>query len=277
MIRLLDPRPDEIAVTADGCTDSTIQVVRELLPEATLFINEQGQGSVASRDAMLRAASADLMLSLDDDSYPLERDCLALLRDLFAAIPALAVAHFPQKTDEYPETLSGTDSGPPRLTGSYPNSGACYRRCLYLQLAGFEKRFFHAYEEPDYALQCVAAGKHVLLYPGITVRHHFSSVARSRNRTHLRHARNELWSAVMRCPFPLVAIVIPYRILSQARYALSQGIDWVVREPIWWWEAARGLGAAIRGRRPVPLRAYYRWLRLLRQPEAFVVERIERP
>ena len=109
--------------------------------------------------------------------------------------------HFPQRTDEYPETLAQTDFGSEHLTRSFANSGAVLRRSTYLQLPGFESRFFHMYEEPDYALQCVAAGYDVLFSPVITIRHHYSGEARDEMRVHHRHARNELWSTVMRCPF----------------------------------------------------------------------------
>ena len=37
----------------------------------------------------------------------------------------------------------------------------------------------------------------------ITIRHHYSGQARDEIRIHHRHARNELWSTVMRCPFPV--------------------------------------------------------------------------
>lgn len=266
VIRAMQPQPDEILITADGCTDETVSFVESSLPEARLFFNEQGRGSVASRDRMLREARTDLVLSLDDDSYPEQKDCVGRLKNLFLGSPELAVAHFPQRTDEYPETLSQSDFGGPRLTGSYPNSGACYRRADYLQLPGFPGRFFHAYEEPDYALQAIAAGKQVLYTPLLTIRHHYSPVERNEMRTHQRHARNELWSTLMRCPFPLVLLVVPYRMASQARYASSRGMNWLVREPAWWWAAAKGALGALSNRKPVSFSHYRRWLKLLGNP-----------
>lgn len=266
VIQHLEPQPDEILITADGCTDGTVSLIKSSLPNARLFINEQGRGSIASRDRMLREATTDLVLSLDDDSYPEQLDCIVRLKALFASVPELAVAHFPQRSDEYPESLSQTDFGRAKLTGSYPNSGACYRRGDYLALQGFPARFFHAYEEPDYALQAVSAGKLVMYFPDITIRHHFSPVERNEIRTHHRHARNELWSAVMRCPFPLVILVVPYRMLSQARYAASRGVGWLFREPVWWWDAANGIIASLRARSPVSYHSYKRWLELLSKP-----------
>jgi GT2 family glycosyltransferase len=211
---------------------------------------------------MMRAARGDLVLALDDDSYPEQLDCIARIVPTFEQYPKLAVLHFPQRTNEYPETLAQADFGPERLTRTFPNSGAVLRRSTYLQLAGFESRFFHAYEEPDYALQCVASGYDVLFSPVITIRHHYSGQARDEIQIHHRHARNELWSTVMRCPLPFAVGIAGWRVFSQFRYACKRGWSWVIREPSWWWQALAGIPYCVGKRRPVSWRGYKRWLRL---------------
>ena len=262
VLRELSPAPLEILITADGCTDGTIAFVQAEMPAARLFVNETGRGSIASRDHMIREARGDLVLSLDDDSYPQERACLAPIAALFEQRPEIAVLHFPQCTDEYPETLPRFDFGAPRLTRSFSSAGAVLRRATYLQLPGFEPAFFHAYEEPDYALQCVAAGQEIFYTPQVSIRHHYSGTARNENRTHHRHARNEFWSTLMRCPFPQILLLAPYRIWSQFRYACSRGPGWIVREPIWWFAAAPKIIHFLARRQPVSWDAYKRWLRL---------------
>ena len=134
VLRKLDPAPLEILITADDCTDETAAIVKTELPNAKMIVNAIGKGSVASRDRMMREAKGDLVLALDDDSYPEQPDCLARLNDLFSERPRLAVAHFPQRTDEYPETLSRSDFGSACLTRTFANSGACLRRSVYLGL-----------------------------------------------------------------------------------------------------------------------------------------------
>ncbi len=200
-----NPPPLEVLITMDGCTGDVVEAVKAELPEARLFVHPIGLGSVASRDRMIREARGDLVLALDDDSYPEQLDCIARIVPFFEQQPQLAVLHFPQRTDEYPQTLAQTKFRSEHLTRSFANSGAVLRRSTYLQLPGFESRFFHMYEEPDYALQCVAAGYDVVFSPVITIRHHYSGQARNEIRIHHRHARNEFWSTVMRCPFPFGA------------------------------------------------------------------------
>jgi GT2 family glycosyltransferase len=262
VLQQLNPSPVEVLITADGCIDDTVKVARGEVAGVRLFVNELGQGSVASRDRMIREASGDLVLALDDDSYPEQLDCIRRIVPLFEQQPNLAVLHFPQRTDEYPETLAQTDFGWQHLTRSFANSGAVLRRSTYLQLPGFESRFFHMYEEPDYALQCVAAGYDVLFSPVITIRHHYSGEARDEMRVHHRHARNELWSTVMRCPVLCALGILAWRVFSQFRYACKRGSSWVVREPVWWARALAGIPYCLRNRRPVSWAGYKRWLAL---------------
>jgi len=263
MLGKLDPSPDEILITADGCTDGTTEFVSSALPNAKLIVNQSAIGSVASRDRMMREAKGELVLTLDDDSYPEQSHCIARIVPFFQQRPELAVLHFHQRTDEYPETLVETKIGSEeRLTRSFANSGAVLRRSTYLQLPGFEPRFYHMYEEPDYALQCAAAGYDVLFSPIVTIRHHYAGRARDEIGIHHRHARNEFWSTLMRCPFPPVLAMLAWRVFSQFRYACKRGWSWVVREPGWWAQAVAGFPYFLRKRKPVSWGAYRRWLSL---------------
>ena len=262
VLRQADPAPLEILITADACTDETVAMLKAEMPNAKMIVNGRGKGSVASRNRMMREARGDLVLALDDDSYPEQLDCIARFVPIFEQRPQLAVLYFPQRTDEYPETLTQPNFGPEHLTRSFANSGAVLRRSTYLQLPGFESRFFHMYEEPDYALQCVAAGYDVLYSPIVTIRHHYSGKVRSEMRNHHRHARNELWSTLLRCPFPFAIGMAGWRVFSQFRYAARRGWSWIICEPLWWWQALAGIPYCVRKRRPVSWRGYKRWLRL---------------
>lgn len=261
-IRDFVPPPVEILVTADGCTDGTVEFVRGEYPDVGLLINAVGLGSVASRAAMMARAKGDLVLAIDDDSYPEQPDCLGRLAKLFERNPLLAIATFPQRTDEYPNSLAESEFGEERPIRSFPNSGACLRVSTYRQLAGFEPMFFHMYEEPDYALQCVANDWEVRFIPEITIRHHWTPNQRSEIRNHHRHARNECWSTLMRCPMPYAVGMIGYRVFSQAWFAALRGPGWLVREPVWWWQAVMGIPRALRRRQPVTWAGYRKWLSL---------------
>jgi len=264
----LSPLPDEILVCADGCDDCTAQFVREKFPRVILIEHANPRGSIPSRTELMEAATSDIVVSLDDDSYPLDSDFVARVRELFAANPHIAVAGFPQRSEEFPQSLKQSDFGPSHYAATYSDSGVAYRRSVYKQLEGWPGEFVHAYEEPDYALQCLAAGHAIYYDTTLLIRHHFTNLKRNEIRTHHRHARNEQWSAWRRCPFPDVLAVSPYRALSQLNYARKRGLAWLVREPAWWFSALAGLPAALAKRRPVAARIYRQWIRLARHPIA---------
>lgn len=266
-LKKLEPPPHEILVCSDGCTDDTEDFVRESIPSVTLLVNRHARGSVKARNQLMRKASSDIVLSLDDDSYPIQADFLTRVSALFAADPDLAVLTFPQLSDEFPESLDRNDFGPPLNVGSFVSSGAAIRRDLFLRLGGYMSMFYHAYEEPDYAVRCVNAGRTIRFEPSLLVRHHFTGVGRNEIRTHHFHSRNEFWSSVMRCPMPHVIAVAGFRWIRQLGYAIRRGPRWVVREPQWWFDALAGIGKPMRERQPIPWVRYRRWMHLVRKPE----------
>jgi GT2 family glycosyltransferase len=265
-IAALTPQPDEVVIVADGCTDGTAEFVRERRPAVRLIVHEQGRGSIPSRNEMAAATACDVFVSLDDDSYPIEPDTIARIRELFEKNPSLAVAAFPQRTDENPETLTASDFGDPKFVGSYANSSAAIRASVFKTLGGYPDFFFHAYEEPDFALRCVNAGWQVRFEPCVTVRHHFSTLERNEIRTHQRHARNELWSVLLRCPMPQLLAVAPFRVWRQLVYACRRGWAWVWREPRWWWQSLGGVPRCLRERSALRWARYRSWMQLVRTP-----------
>jgi GT2 family glycosyltransferase len=262
----LNPQPDEVLVCADGCTDDTEEFVRDAHPKVRLLTHDTAKGSIPSRNELAHACTADVFVSLDDDSYPLDIDFVSRVRVLFEAEPRLAVAGFAQRSDEFPESLTSNHFGPARFEGSYANSGAAIRVAQFIERGGYPEFFFHAYEEPDFTLRCVSAGWQVRYEPSILIRHHFTTAQRNEIRTHHRHARNEFWSVLLRCPAPQFLAVAIFRAARQFAYACKRGPAWVIREPVWWWKALVGIGKCLEYRAPIPWPIYYAWMQLVRQP-----------
>jgi GT2 family glycosyltransferase len=267
----LDPAPDEILVCADGCTDDTLSLLKEY-PAVRTIVHEQAKGSVPSRNELAGTSTCDVFVSLDDDSYPLDPDFIGQVHGFFVRHPRTAVVGFAQRSDEFPETLAQTAFGHAQFVGSYANSGAAIRRDVFLKLGGYPDFFVHAYEEPDFALRCVCAGWQVRYEPSLLVRHHFTASQRNEIRTHQRHARNEFWSALLRCPMPQLFAVAAFRAVRQLGYATRRGPKWVLQEPRWWRQAAGGVQRCLQERRPLRWRLYLAWMRLVRRPIESEVE-----
>ena len=263
----MDPPPGEILVTLDGCTDGSASMIAELHPMIAVFETNSREGSIPNRDKMLRQATGALVMSLDDDSYPSEDDAIRLISNQFQKDSRLAVLWFPQRSEEFPDSLQTKDFGSSLHTATFSSSGAVIRREIFLELGGYPVFFGHAYEEPDFGLRCVAAGWHVRYETTLTVRHHYSRANRNELRFHHLHSRNEQWSIWMRCPWPYWPFISLRRAAGQFLYACKRGPGWMVREPAWWAAALRGFPNAWRNRQPVPWTAYRRWMHLLRHPE----------
>lgn len=264
-LQKLDPAPFEILVCLDGCTDGSRAMVADF-PTVIVIENDRPSGSVYSRDRLFRMARGDLIVSLDDDSSPMQTDFVARLADLASAHPETGVFAFeevrPEGRDDRPLRAPAMQS----YVASYPNCAGAVRAELYGESASYPAVFFHMYEEPDFCLQAYANGYGVLYYPDIKVLHRYSHVGRNMIGRHHQHARNEFLSVLMRCPFPHVFWVAAYRIARQFFYAATEGVDWVVREPVWWWRTLRCLPEALKQRRSVPWRVYWQWMRLARNP-----------
>jgi hypothetical protein len=189
--------------------------------------------------------------------------------DVFARRQEAAVISFPELRDDGSFAAANqTRASQGHYVSAYADCAAALRRDNYLRLPGFPRFFGHMYEEPDYALQCYAAGSTVWFEPTLTVRHHLSDANRDERLRHQLNARNELWSVWMRCPWPWLPLVSLYRVWRQFRFACSGGWRWAAIEPAWWLAALYGMPRCWRHRRPVKWSIYYRWMRLARQSSA---------
>jgi Glycosyl transferase family 2 len=261
----LRPLPDEVIIWSDGCTDGTAAMVRSDFPGFKLIKSACPMGSIFARDRMLRLACGDIVVSLDDDSHPVQRDFLIRLRKVIEQHPEAAVVSFAELRDggQYAGP-DKTESSRGHYVSSYANCAAAMRREFYLEQRGFMPLFSHMYEEPDYALQCYAAGAAVWFEPTLVVRHRQSGVNRAAMARHQQNARNELWSVWLRCPWPWVPVISVYRIARQFVYACSEDARWAVAEPCWWAATLRGVGQCWRQREPVGWPVYVQWMRLAR-------------
>jgi GT2 family glycosyltransferase len=265
-LRRLDPPPEEIIVWLDGCTDGTAAALRDF-PEVGVVAGDRREGSIPARDSAFRMARGDLIVSLDDDSFPLATDFVRRIGELAAQHPEAGAFAFREiRPCGARPPLSRTPEPRKAYVAAYPNCAGAIRRGLYGELTAYPRFFSHAYAEPDFCLQAYAAGYGVLFAPEIEIFHRFTHAQRDMKARHHRNARNELWSVVMRCPFPHVLWIGAYRIARQLVFAASRGWDWLKAEPRWLAEAFGRLDEPLAARRPVPWRVYRTWLRMARRP-----------
>ncbi len=263
----LDPPPDSVIICLDGCTDNSEKMLKDNFPKFQVIKNDSPQGSIASRDKAFSLVKTDFILSLDDDSYPLDSNFLAKIPELFAKYPEAGVITFPEiRNNNLPTSKNLSPSSQGCYIRDFPLCAAILQRKLYGTIAQYPAFFSHAYAESDYSLQLYSAGYGVWFEPSYSFRHHFTPVERNMLKRHWLNARNELWSVLMRCPAPQVVVIVLLRILRQYLFAVTKGWKWILSEPRWWWNALQGLPICLSNRKPVPWQKYKNWLLLARNP-----------
>ena len=274
----LDPAPDEIIVWLDACRDDTAQMCGRFPKVSVVHGNTQAcEGSIPTRDTAFRMAKGDLIVSLDDDSYPLQDDFIARVVSLAERHPEAGAFAFHEIRPDGPMPALSLTREPRRAwVPAYPNCAGMMRKSIYGEITRYPRFFSHAYAEPDFCLQAYGAGYGILYVPEIEIFHRFTHAKRDMKARHHRNARNEFWSVVMRCPFPHVLWVGAYRVARQLLAAASHGWSWLKEEPKWIGEALGRIGAPLAERRPVPWPVYWRWMRMARRPLAGDAAALER-
>ena len=148
----------------------------------------------------MHEALGDLVLFIDDDSYPVEENFVALAQSVMRDAPEVA------SVDLSPEgqmnfrrrSIRATLVLRSRWLPSAARGRVFAAVRLSLQLPGFfffAKIFFHAFtQSPITFCSAMDAGYEVCLYTGLTIRtSHGFQLMSDEMRTHHLHARNEFW------------------------------------------------------------------------------------
>ena len=214
--RLFDLPVDEVIVVDNG-TDGTGDAVRATARPGVHVIDPGGNVGIAGRNAGARAATCELIVFLDDDSYPLS-GAIEALRAGFEANPRLGVLGGlvrdvgPDKSvlldtemGTFDWWLRARASGPPPVDGFpaffFPEGGCMVRREAFLDVGGFYEPFFFATTEVDLTTRMLAGGWDVRYLPTASFDHMKVPGGRdSLGGTLRRRIRNQLWYFWLRFP-----------------------------------------------------------------------------
>jgi len=244
------PERPEVIVVDNGSGDGTGDMVVGRFPEARLIRLAENQGA-AARNVGARAARTPYIAFCDDDTC-WASGSLALAERLLDAHPRVAalsarVVVGPEKRED---PVCAVMAASPLPSAGLPGravvgflAGACvFRRDAFLQVGGYEPRFFIGGEEALLAYDLLATGWHIVYNERLTVQHLPSSYRDARGRRRLL-ARNALWVAWLRRPLR-AALGRTLRVLWGGlpdRATIAGCID-----------ALRGLPWVLRNRRVIP-------------------------
>jgi GT2 family glycosyltransferase len=261
---------DTSDVPADrGLVDLPPAIARKL----RVIRQERHEGYIVARNAIMREATTEYVLLMDDDAALIEGESLREAVRLLDAQPRIgAIACAMAERDGTP-WHPATQPAPVDYTCYVPSFigfAHILRRRLFLELAGYREAFHFYGEEKDYCLRMIDAGFDVVYMPAARVIHAPDPAGRSQSKYVRYVIRNDCLFALYNEPLPLALASLPIRL---ARYrSMSRDFDdrggfaWIVRDLV------RQLPSILASRRPVSWTTVRRWRRVGRTWPAFPLQ-----
>lgn len=215
--------PLEVLVIDDGSDDGTSAMVTEKYPRARLHRSEESRGLVVQRNVGARLASAEIILSMDDDAEFSSPGVAAAVVAAFSddSIAAVAIAFVNTKQgDEIHQFAPDRDSL--WITNEFIGTAHAVRRPVFLQLGGYRECIFHQGEEGDFCIRLLQAGYFVRLVDCPPILHH-ESPKRSFERMNVFGQRNLILFAWHNVPFPEVLLHLCATLVNGLLWGLRRG------------------------------------------------------
>lgn len=243
-MRALPERP-RLVVVDNASTDGTAPALERLFPDVTVVALPRNLGA-AGRNEGVRRAEAPYVALCDDDTWwaPGSLAHAARLLDEHPRLGLVTGRVLVGDGGQVDPTCVEMAASPLAAHGALPGTpvlgflaaSTVVRRSAFLEVGGFEPRFFLGGEERLLAIDLAAAGWRLAYVDEIVVHHHPSKTRDARSRRQLV-ARNDLWCAWLRRPVPS-ALRETARILRRAlddpgtalgAAAALAGLPWVLR------------------------------------------------
>ena len=167
--------PLRVAVIDDASSDETPSLRHEF-KSVSWERWEQGHGYVRARNQMMLTAAENYYVSLDDDSWFIKGDEIAIAVDFLERHRQVAAVAFDILSPDRPNQIS---RGAQRLVATFIGCGHLLRLSVVKELGGYAE-FPGAYgvEEKDLCLRLIDAGYQIVKLDGVHVWHDKSGLAR---------------------------------------------------------------------------------------------------
>lgn len=219
-LRLCDPQPAEIIVHADANDPETAPAVTAHFPDVRLLSAETRQGPGGARNRLLRESRHEIVVSLDDDSYPLDGDFFVAVLQAFDEHPKAGVLAMTIIHDDEPEVPRAPTHRP---VADFVGCGCAYRRSAFLGTSGYLPLHpAYGMEEADVALQLLDRGWQILECRDLRIRHATNRDHQTSREIVAAHVRNTALLAFLRYP-PRLALYGAAQVGNRVRYSMGRG------------------------------------------------------
>lgn len=224
-IAVSDPRPAEVLVHVDGGDEETARAVRTTFADVHVLESDRRLGPGGGRNRLIKAACHPVVVSFDDDSYPLDTDFFVRVARLFDAFPDAAAIGAAVTHRGEPAEQARALVGP---AASFIGCGAALRRDTFLAAGGYVPLpLAYGMEEVDLALRIYDRGGQILFSPWIRVFHDTDLAHHQCAEVTAATLANIALHAFLRypsCYLPYGALQVANRILWSLRVGRRAGI-----------------------------------------------------
>lgn len=211
------PRPSEVIVHIDAGDDVTVPALAAAPMPVRILCAKSPMGPGGGRNRLIREASHEFIVSLDDDSYPLDPDFFGRTVDILTANPDLALlAVNCYRRDQEPEPIRDLVTEGCAFEGC----GAIFRRSALLAVEGYRAlRDAYGMEESDVVLQLLDAGFRIGRAHALRVRHEVDLIQHAKPRLNAAQISNTALLPFLRYPWPYVA-GLPVKVLRRVLFCV---------------------------------------------------------
>jgi GT2 family glycosyltransferase len=245
-----EPQPAEVLIHIDANDDETEAALAAAPLPVSILHAETTLGAGGGRNRLMHEASHDIMVSLDDDSYPIDKDFFRQVMQLTDTHPEFSVFALPSWSRG--ETPYATPR-PIRGDATFEGCAAVLRRTALVSVAGYLPlcNWSHGMEECDISLQLLDAGFALARVDQPHVRHDVTPTHHDKSALDRAWLINTALLPFLRYPFPYV-LLLPIKVLRRLLYSLRRGrfgsiFSALVAIPGTFWEY-RHLRAPVKGR-----------------------------
>ena len=266
----------EVIVVDDSSSVPVAQSLADLRPSmgAKLRVVRQNgaEGYIVARNTIMRLATNDYVLLMDDDAYLLHAagvsQALSVM-ERHAEVAAIACAQAEADGQPWPATMQPAPVSYRCRVAAYIGFAHLLRRRAFQEVGGYREELHFYGEEKDLCARFLKAGYQIVYMPDVLIAHVPDPAGRS-NARYLRYVvRNDCLFALHNLPWLAACVSFPVRL---ARYFSMRRIC-PVRDPtgFFWivWHLVRALPSVLRIRTPMTWSELAEWRRLRRQPPAW--------
>ena len=197
-----------VSVIDDCSTDATPELAQRY-PEVEWTRWEPGRGYMAARNQWMLTEGVDYFVSLDDDSWFLREDEIALAVSLMERHPNVAAVAYDILSPDRAEPVQRKSA---QRTSIFIGCGHVLKLKTVRQVGVYDAvPGSYGGEEKDLCLRLIEAGYKIMALPGVHVWHDKTSVARDFAAQHRSVVCNDLVMTVRRTPAWLLPLFLPAR------------------------------------------------------------------